>query len=104
MKVTTNTDFDILSNLRTYFQGDNPLVKYDESPFRSELYSSGQLESHAKVVARSHKLLKRQPSDQLLKRLEDNEETLLEVRDLLVESSKTGKTITPGAEWLLDNF
>jgi len=104
MKVTTNTVFDILSNLRTYFQGDNPLIKYDESPFRSELYSSGQLESHAKVVARSHKLLKRKPSDQLLKRLEDNEDTLLEVRNLLVESIKTGKTITPGAEWLLDNF
>src|SRR4030095_5414932 len=37
-------------------------------------------------------------------RLEDNKKTLLEVRNLLVESLRSGKTVTPGAEWLLDNF
>jgi hypothetical protein len=36
--------------------------------------------------------------------LEENEQKLLEVRNLLVESLRSGKTITPGAEWLLDNF
>ena len=29
---------------------------------------------------------------------------MLEVRDLLVENIQSGKDITPGAEWLLDNF
>ena len=39
-----------------------------------------------------------------MKRLEDNERTLLEVRNLLVESLRADKTITPASEWLLDNF
>src|SRR4029078_11510691 len=43
-------------------------------------------------------------NDKLLKRLENNEKTLLEVRNLLVESIRTNKTITPASEWLLDNF
>jgi len=105
MKVITSTVFDILSRLRDYFQGDNAIRSYDnKEPFRSELYSSDQMDSHGKIIARSHILQKGRSSDQLLKRLDDNEKTLLEVRNLLVESIKSGKTITPGAEWLLDNF
>jgi len=105
MKVTTHTVFDILSRLRTYFQG-NHVVRNTEGqePFRSELFTSDQMDAHGKVVARSHKLLKHSPSDKLLKRLDDNEDVLLEVRDLLVESIRSGKTISPAAEWLLDNF
>lgn len=102
MKVSTGTVYDILSRLRVYF---NAFRNYDnEEPFRSELYSLDQMNRYGQVVARSHKLLKRNLSDKLLKRLRDNEKTLLEVRDLLVESIKGGKAITPGAEWLLDNF
>ena len=40
----------------------------------------------------------------MLKRLADNEDALLEVRNLLVGNIKTGKAISPGAEWLIDNF
>ena len=105
MKVTTNTLFDILSRLRVYFQGENVIRSYEkEDPFRSELYSSDQMNSHGQVLARSHKLMKRNAADRLLKRLDANEKTLEEVRNLLVESISGGKTITPGAEWLLDNF
>ncbi len=105
MKVSTSTVFDILSRLRLYFQGGDFNLKVgQEEPFRSELYSSAQMERHAKVVARSHKLLKRNVSDSLLKRLGENETTLLKVRDLLAESIRSGQPITPGAEWLLDNF
>lgn len=102
MQVLTGTVYDILSRLRVYF---NAFRNYDnEEPFRSELYSLDQMNRYGQVVARSHKLLKRNLSDKLLKRLRDNEKTLLEVRDLLVESIKGGKAITPGAEWLLDVF
>ena len=104
MKVSTSTVSDILSKLRINFLSDNALTKYAEEPFRSELFSSEQMDRHGRTVARSHKLQKGKPVDKLLKRLEDNEQTLLEVRNLLVDSLKTGKTITPGAEWLLDNF
>src|SRR5204863_2303535 len=63
-----------------------------------------QMDRHGNVLAKSHKIQKGYPVDKLLKRLEDNEKTLLEVRNLLVESLRTDKTITPASEWLLDNF
>ena len=104
MKVTTSAVSDILSRLRFNFLSDNTMRKYDEEPFRSELYSSDQLDRHGKLLAKSHKLQKGHSFDKLLKRLEDNEKTLLEVRNLLVESIGDDKTITPASEWLLDNF
>ena len=105
MKITTGTVFDILSSLRTYFLG-NDIFRNNghEEPFQSELYSSDQLARHGSVLAHSHKLMKVNTRDQLLKRLDDNENTLLEVRNLLIESFASDKTITPAAEWLLDNF
>lgn len=105
MKVTTASVIDILSRLRVYFQRNNTLKgTADEEPFRSELYSTDQMDRHGRVVARSHKLLKDACPDQLLKRLDDNEKTLIEVRNLLVENIRQGDIITPGGEWLLDNF
>jgi cyclic beta-1,2-glucan synthetase len=107
MKVTTSTVFDTLQRLRLYFQKDNTIRNSDnEEPFRSELYSTDIMDRHGEVVARSHKLQKSNTHthDQLLKRLDDNERTLLEVRNLLVESIRLGKIVTPAAEWLLDNF
>jgi cyclic beta-1,2-glucan glucanotransferase len=104
MKVTTSTVSDILSHLRLNFLSDNSLRKHTEEPFRSELFSSDQMDRHGKVLAKSHKLQQGYSFDKLLKRLEDNERTLLEVRNLLVESLRADKTITPASEWLLDNF
>jgi cyclic beta-1,2-glucan synthetase len=104
MKVTSTTVSDILSRLRINFLNDNPVRKYEEEPFRSELYASDQMDRHGKVLAKSHKLQKGKSADQLLKRLEDNEKILLKVRNLLVESIRNDKTITPASEWLLDNF
>ncbi len=91
--------------LRVYFQRDSVIRNFDNGePFRSELYSSDQMDRHGKILAGSHKLQKRNSSNQLLKRVDDNEKTLLEVRNLLVENIRLRKPITPGAEWLLDNF
>jgi cellobiose phosphorylase len=105
MMGTTGSVFDILSRLRVYFQRGNAVRNYNnDEPFRSELYSTDQMNRHGIVLAKSHKLMKRNSKDQLLKRLDDNEKALLEVRNLLVEGIRAGKTITPGAEWLLDNF
>lgn len=104
MKVTSTTVSDLLSRLRFNFLNDNTVRKYEEEPFRSELYASDQMDRHGKVLAKSHKLQKGKSADQLLKRLEDNEKILLKVRNLLVESIRNDKTITPASEWLLDNF
>src|ERR1700709_1535671 len=80
--------------------------KYDDekAPIRSELFSLEQLESYARTLAAEHALTIEKPSEQLLKRLAENEEILLEVHNLLTASAKENKRITPAGEWLLDNF
>jgi cyclic beta-1,2-glucan synthetase len=103
MKAATSTVSDLLSHLRLNFLSDNDTRKYEE-PFRSELYSSDQMDRHGKTVAKSHKLQKERSVDKLLRRLDSNERALLEVRNLLVESIRSGRNITPASEWLLDNF
>src|SRR5690242_16401647 len=104
MKVTTGTVSELLSHLRLNFLNDNGVHKNSEEPFRSELFSSDQMDRHGQVVAKAHKLKKGLSADKLLKRLEENEKNLLEVRNLLVESIRSGKIVTPASEWLLDNF
>lgn len=93
MKVKSSTVFDILSQLRVNYQRlTTPKNQNNEAPFRSELYSSDQLYKHGVILANSHKLQKHSTKDKLIKRLEDNEKALLEVRNLLVESIRTNKT------------
>jgi cellobiose phosphorylase len=104
-KTAGSTVTDILSRLRKRFQNS---YKADESivgrSFATTLYSTGQLNEHAKKVAADHSLLARKVPDQLLERLHDNERQLLEVRKVLTESLSNGKVISPAGEWLLDNF
>ena len=77
----------------------------DESlPLRAEIYTEEQLELHARNLANRHSLITREPSEQLLKRLAENESILLEVHSNLTEVVKQNARITPAAEWLLDNF
>ncbi|MGZ8558483.1 MAG: cyclic beta 1-2 glucan synthetase, partial [Chitinophagaceae bacterium] len=77
----------------------------DESlPLRSEIYTEEQLDQHAKALSRRHTLITKEPSEQLLKRLAENETILLEVHSNLTENIKLSHRITPAAEWLLDNF
>ena len=105
MTVKSTTVFEMLSRMREYFQKRDSILKSTaEDPIRSELYNFDQMKIHAGLVARSHKILKGKRKDKLLKRLDDNRNILVEVRNLLVESIQSGQTITPAAEWLLDNF
>jgi len=78
------------------FDGDLPL--------RGELYSSDQLQRHARMVATAHRLTHRPPSGRLLRRLADNERVLLETYELLAASASRGRRVAPASEWLLDNF
>ena len=59
---------------------------------------------YAKTLASRHVLLTDRHPEQLLKRLADNEEVLLEVHHLLSESAKNNSRISPAGEWFLDNF
>jgi len=86
--------------------GDNVMRKYanEKSPLRSELFSSGQMQQYAVKLAKSHKLTQGKSSEQLLKRLAENEDVLLDVHSLLTETVRVKKRIAPAGEWLLDNF
>ena len=61
---------------------------HEKAPLRSELFSAEQMEQYAKTLAGRHVLFTGRQPEQLLKRLADNEELLLEVHDLLTESAK----------------
>ena len=106
MKVNITPIQEFISQLRISFLGDDLMHKYDDekAPIRSELFSLEQLESYAHTLANSHQLTSEKSSEQLLKRLAENEEILLEVHNLLTASAKENKRITPAGEWLLDNF
>ena len=86
--------------------GDNWNGKYagERPPLRSELFTEEQLEHHARGLAARHVLISEHPSEQLLKRLDENEKILLEVHALLTEVVKENNRIAPAGEWLLDNF
>jgi cyclic beta-1,2-glucan synthetase len=106
LKVNITPIQEFISQLRISFLGDDLMHKYDDekAPIRSELFSLEQLESYAHTLANSHQLTSEKSSEQLLKRLAENEEILLEVHNLLTASAKENKRITPAGEWLLDNF
>ena len=77
----------------------------DESlPLRSEIFTAEQLDHHAKALAKRHVLISKDLSEQLLKRLAENENILLEVHSILTDNVKQESRITPAGEWLLDNF
>lgn len=86
--------------------GDNWSEKYadERPPLRSELFTEEQLEHHARGLAAKHMLISEHPSEQLLKRLAENEKILLEVHALLTDAVKDNNRIAPAGEWLLDNF
>ena len=80
--------------------------KYENErpPLREELYTAAQLEQHAKALSKKHQLVTQHASEQLLKRLAENESILLEVHAALTSAVKNNERIVPAGEWLLDNF
>ncbi|MFM8707734.1 MAG: cyclic beta 1-2 glucan synthetase, partial [Planctomycetia bacterium] len=87
-------------------RGSGPLVgeAAGELPLRGEIFSTEQLQRHARVVAGAHRLIRLRTSGSLLTRLADNERVLTDTYELLAAASKRGRRIAPASEWLLDNF
>ena len=75
-----------------------------ESPLRAELFSALQMEQHGRILALGDVLSPTYHSDQLLSRLSNNEEIIIDTCNLLTEVIKAGHQVTPAAAWLLDNF
>ncbi|MBX2924583.1 MAG: cyclic beta 1-2 glucan synthetase [Chitinophagaceae bacterium] len=93
-------------NLLTPLFSHNVFDRYsdEKAPLRSELFTQQQMEQLARSMARQHILIKGQPSERMLKRLNENEAVLVEVHQLLTETVKINRRIVPAGEWLLDNF
>ncbi len=106
MKVRTTKFEELISPLKPIFQKENfshEDVK-EKPPLRSELFTIEQLEQHAQQLANTHQISYKQAPEQLLKRLSDNEDILFNTIRLLQQNIKEKKSISPAAEWLLDNF
>ncbi len=76
----------------------------DQPPLRAELFSADQMEQHGRALASAHVLRRSTSRNQLLKRLAENEQVLIDTRSLLAVAVKSKLQITPAGEWLLDNF
>src|ERR1041384_1698160 len=76
----------------------------DEKPFQAEFFSVERLEQYAQTLATEHKIVTRKGRAQLLPRLEDNGRKLEAAYKLLVDALREGGTISPAAEWLVDNY
>ncbi|MFA5167275.1 MAG: glucoamylase family protein [Candidatus Omnitrophota bacterium] len=76
----------------------------EEPPLRDELFSVEQLCLHVKRLAQKHRVSYKKGRKRLLLRLKENEKVLAEIHELLNESGKSKRRISPAGEWLLDNY
>ncbi len=75
-----------------------------DQPIREELFSVERLEHYAQTLAAKHRTVHRKGRARLLPRVEDNGRKLVFAYRTLVDSLRSGQTISPAAEWLVDNF
>src|SRR6202795_1462183 len=72
---------------------------------RAELFSSERLEQHAASLAAAQGVTQRRSARRSLGvRLKDNESVLLAAYRSIGAAVGEGRSITPAAEWLLDNY
>ena len=76
----------------------------DEQPIREEIFSVERLEQYAQTLAAEHRIVRKKGRAYLLPRLEDNGRKLVAAYRTLVEAIRSGRSISPAAEWLVDNF
>ena len=76
----------------------------EEPPIREEMFSVERLEQFAQTLAAEHRVVMKKGRAHLLPRSEDNGRKLVAAYRALVEAIRNGVTISPAAEWLVDNF
>lgn len=77
----------------------------DELPIRSELFSIERLQEHAASLAANQVIAAHPGRDNVLaQRTADNEKKLLKCYNVATRQTLQRKSITPAAEWLLDNY
>src|ERR1700687_5751673 len=76
-----------------------------EEPILAELFSVERLEQHAQSLAAAHRVTdKPHPGHAVRPRVAENGRVLLESYRVLARAIKDERSITPAAEWLVDNF
>jgi len=77
-----------------------------EIPLRSEIYTRDELAKHAKILAERQRVvsLQTRTGEKLRNRFWENTKFLELAYFALAEAAKNKEMLTPGAEWLLDNF
>ena len=74
-------------------------------PIRAELFSAERLEQHAESLAVAQAItIEPAPGEPLLPRVIENGRVLLEYYRATARAIQREQTITPAAEWLVDNF
>ncbi|MDQ3174274.1 MAG: hypothetical protein M3Q91_11295, partial [Acidobacteriota bacterium] len=76
----------------------------NEQPIREEIFSVERLEQYAQTLAAEHRIVRKKGRAYLLPRLENNGRKLVAAYRTLVEALRSGRSISPAAEWLVDNF
>ncbi len=81
------------------------LLPEPEEPIRSELFSLDRLEEHAKSLAAAQTVTNEMSRGRpLLPRVFDNRRVLLACYRAIAKTIQEERSITPAAEWLVDNF
>ena len=76
-----------------------------EEPIRSELFSIERLEQHGETLAVAQRVTEHPGAGRpMAARIRDNARVLLEVYRGTATAIREERTITPAAEWLVDNF
>jgi cyclic beta-1,2-glucan synthetase len=76
-----------------------------EEPIRAELFSVERLEQHGESLAAAQRITPRRTTDgRLATRLADNDRALRAAYQAIAAAIREERTITPAADWLVDNF
>jgi len=78
----------------------------DKTPIRSDLFGAERLEHHAQTLAAAQQVTSQRPLNvlKLAARVKENAGVLLDAYRTCAQALQAHQTITPAAEWLLDNF
>ncbi|RZI96796.1 MAG: hypothetical protein EOP78_03235, partial [Variovorax sp.] len=78
-----------------------------ELPIRAELFGAQRFEQHGRSLARAQAVQDENASHRaapFFPRVDENLESLRQAFDYIALTSRTGRYVSPAAEWLLDNF
>ncbi len=77
----------------------------NENPITAEIFGPERFAEHARSLAKAQRAAERDaPVYSIVNRLEDNANALKDVFRQLCASVGKGRSLTPAAEWLIDNF